>query len=90
MKTELTLPKTSKQEVLYTLITKGRVSIMDFPYLSGFRTRVSEFSCREGLKMRREKIKSYNKFGNSYTYVVHILEDTEQAIELYKKMIKEN
>lgn len=33
-------PKTNKAEILYTLIESGEVSIMDFPYLSSFRTRV--------------------------------------------------
>lgn len=38
----LSNPTTNKAEILYTLITNGSVSIKDFPYLSGFRTRISE------------------------------------------------
>ena len=34
-------PRTNIQEVLFEMISSGEVSIMDFPYLSGFRTRVS-------------------------------------------------
>ena len=34
-------PQTTEQEILLHLIENGSVSIFDFPYLSGFRTRIS-------------------------------------------------
>jgi hypothetical protein len=37
-------PKNTKAEILLTAIENGSVSIMDFPYLSGFRTRISEIN----------------------------------------------
>jgi len=39
-------PLTTTQEVLYTLITQGYVSIFDFSYLSGFITRVSDLKLK--------------------------------------------
>ena len=46
-------PTTSTQEVLLTLILQGSVSIFDFPYLSGFRTRVSNLCLNYGLNLER-------------------------------------
>lgn len=81
-------PKTNKQEVLYTLIEKGSVSIMDYPYLSSFRTRISEL--RNDIKLQSENVLKFNKFGNHYTYVKHKLSvnDRQKAIELYNQLKK--
>lgn len=38
---DLQPPKSSIQEVLFTLITNGSASIVDYRFLSGFRTRIS-------------------------------------------------
>ena len=38
---DLPLPKTNNQEVLLTLILQGTVSIFDYAYMSGFRTRIA-------------------------------------------------
>jgi hypothetical protein len=82
----LNKPKTSKAEILFTLIDKGEVSIMDFPYLSSFRTRVSDLKIKDNLPLIREMRKGVNKFNNTYTYAVHRLNPfyTRQAVELYK------
>ena len=84
------LPTTNTEEVLLTLILQGSVSIFDFPYLSGFRTRVSNLSLVHGLKLERILDKRTNKFGNSYSYAIHKLpeEEKENAINLYKKINK--
>ena len=37
----LPMPKTATQEVLLSLILQGSVSIFDFAWMSGFRTRIS-------------------------------------------------
>lgn len=81
-------PKTSEQEVLLTLITQGHVSIFDFSYLSGFRTRVSELQSNYGLNLDRVTDTRCNKFGNSYTYAIHKLpaSEKEKAVELYHKL----
>ena len=83
-------PKTSIQEVLLTLITQEHVSIFDFPYLSGFRTRVSEIQNVYKIELERLLDKRCNKFGNTYTYAIHKLPDTskEKCVEVYLKMCK--
>ena len=84
-------PNTQLDEVLLHMIKYTTVSCMDFPYMSGFRTRVSNLVLKDGLKIRTEFKKGINKFGNSYNYAVHSLVDIDQAIEIYnskKKQIK--
>ena len=83
-------PTTSQEEVLLTLILQGRVSIFDFPWLSGFRTRVSNLQLVHGLKLERVLDSRANKFGNVYSYAIHKLptEEKENAIALYKKLNK--
>ena len=81
-------PKTSEQEVLLTLILQGHVSIFDFPYLSGFRTRVSQLQTVHGLSLDRVMDKRCNKFRNTYSYAIHKLpkEQKEKAVLLYNKL----
>lgn len=81
-------PKSSEQEVLLTLILQGHVSIFDFPYLSGFRTRVSQLQLVRGITLNTKMDKRNNKFGHAYIYAIHFLPDDEKekAIELYKKL----
>lgn len=79
-------PTNNLQEVLLTIIEQGEVSIMDFPYLSGFRTRVSELVLEHGLAICSEQRKGTNKFGRTFTYAVHSALIPEQAIELYNKL----
>jgi hypothetical protein len=81
-------PRTSEQEVLLTLITQGHVSIFDFSYLSGFRTRVSQLQTVHGLLLDRVLDKRHNKFGNTYSYAIHKLPESEKekAINLYNKL----
>lgn len=81
---ELTTPKNTTAEVLYTLIKKGSVSIMDFPYMSGFRTRISELS--KLIALKKDRISKKNKYGNTYIYVNHILMDKKHAKKLYEKI----
>lgn len=87
---ELPQPKTNTQEVLYHLITYGHVSIMDFPYLSGFRTKVSELRNKHEVIFGTTFEKAQNKFGNYYTYAFHKLpvDMKDKAISIYKQMIK--
>lgn len=83
-------PKSSEQEVLLTLILQGHVSIFDFPYLSGFRTRVSQLQLVRGLTLKTTMDKRSNKFGHPYIYAIHFLPEDQKskAIELYKKLNK--
>ena len=83
-------PKTNTQEVLNTLITQGHVSILDYPYLSGFRTRVSELQLKHGVGIRTEKNTAKNKFGNVFVYHKHYLTDLENAKKIYNEMTESN
>jgi len=80
--------KTNEQEVLLTLILQGHVSIFDFPYLSGYRTRVSQLQSNHKLVLERTTDRRCNKFGNTYTYAIYKLpiSEKEKAIELYHKL----
>ena len=80
-------PKTAKQEVLHHLITHGKVSIMDFPYMSGFRTRISEFILEYDITIKKKHITAVNKYFNTYTYTLHILpkKQLKKAIKIYNK-----
>lgn len=86
----MTQPKTTTAEVLQTLILKGEASITDFPYLSGFRTRISNLVLIYKLKLKSEVLRGVNKHGNKITYINHILEPTKlkNAIELYELINK--
>jgi hypothetical protein len=80
-------PKNTKAEILLTAIENGSVSIMDFPYLSGFRTRISEINSMQRVFNTRMK-KGVNKYGRVYNYAVHYIENTEASIDLYGKINK--
>jgi hypothetical protein len=82
------LPKSNEQEVLLTLILQGNVSIMDFPYLSGFRTRVSQLKANYGLILETKTESKTNKFGNKFKYSVHILPESQKdfATDLYRSL----
>ena len=75
-------PTCSLEEVLYVLIEKGSVSIMDFSYLSGFRTRVSDLR-KLGVKMEEVSVTFENKFKRTCKYANHILLNKEEAIKIY-------
>lgn len=81
-------PRTNEQEVLLTLILQGHASLFDFPYLAGFRTRISELQSRHGLVLDRVTDTRCNKFGNPFTYAIHRLSSSEKdkAVELYNKL----
>lgn len=81
-------PKNSTQEVLLHLIDRGSVSIFDFSYLSGFRTRISDLKLKFGLNLITELHTAKNKFNRTFTYAKHILPDyeKEKAKQVYKSI----
>lgn len=81
-------PTTNFQEILFTLIENGKCSIMDFPYLSGFRTRISEI--KEKIHLSKIYVSGVNKFQNHYSYALHVLDpkDKRKAIELYESSFR--
>lgn len=90
MKTNLPKPKTNLQEVLLTLIEDNEVSILNFPYLSGFRTRCSELYHTHQIYLQSVYEKGINKFGNTYSFVLHKLPESEKekAINVYLELVK--
>lgn len=85
---EFAQPKSWQQEILLTLILKGKVSLVDFPKLSGYRTRVSEL--REmGIKTKDVKVYFTSRFGNKSDYIEHHLLNKEFAESLYKELTDE-
>lgn len=87
---DIMTPRTYTQEVLFEMINNGEVSIMDFPYLSGFRTRVSELHRKYGIEIKTIHRQEINKFGNKYNYAVHSLVDINHALDVYKEMSNKN
>ena len=78
-------PKTTEQEILLHLIKNGSVSIFDFPYLSGFRTRISNLKAKF-VPIESSKLTSTNKYGRTYSFAMHRLMDKQKAIDLYEKL----
>jgi len=87
---KLPLPKDNRQEVLLTLIKNGKVSIIDYPHLSGFRTRISELKLTYGLILQPKQMYLRNKFGRKVTYIEHHLNEKhiDTAIGIYNSINK--
>lgn len=84
----LSVPRNTTARILYALILKRKVSLVDFPTLAGFRTRISELSLEYNVKLFHEFKKGVNMFGNSFHYKVHFLPDEEvqHAIDVYNRI----
>ena len=83
-------PLTNEQEILYTLIKKGFISMFDYPVMAGYRTRLSNLKLKHGLEFETIKATRCNKFSRPYVYHVHKLKDLEKAKELYKNLTVNN
>ena len=90
-KSENTLlaPQTTEQEILLHLIENGKVSIFDFPYLSGFRTRISNLK-KKGVEIESKLIKGINKYGNSYMFALNSIIDKNTAVSTYENLTRLN
>lgn len=82
-------PTSQISEVLFELIRKRKVSILNFGHYPGFRTRVSELVNKHKLPLKDTRVTEVNKYGNNYTYTVHHLPESsrEKAVKLYLKLI---
>lgn len=87
---EFSKPKSNLAEVLLTLIQDGNVSIKDYGWMCGFRTRCSDLNLKYGLKLDTKPMTDTNKHGREFRYNIHILPESqiEYAIELYNKINK--
>ena len=85
---DLEPPKTSIQEVLFEMITQGNVSIVDFFWLPGYRTRISDLKLLHNLPFDNIEKTGKNKWGREYSYTVHVLrnENIELAKEIYREL----
>lgn len=80
----LSQPKSHKAEVLYFLIMHKRVSCIDFPWMSGFRTRVSDLKIKHYFPIKTVMREGISKYNNSYKYAEHKLDcDINEAITRY-------
>lgn len=85
---KLNVPKNTSAKVLYVLIKNRSASIKDFPYLAGFRTRISELTLKHNVNLFHISKSDVNSFGRNYQYKVHFLptDEVKNAIKVYKKI----
>jgi hypothetical protein len=81
-------PKSSIGDVLFTLLENGSVSLEDYPWLQGLRTRVSELNRKHGIFLETETVKGKNRHGHTMVYNRHILpvSERDKALKLYYKI----
>ena len=84
------LPSTNntRAEVLFELIKKGSVSIKEFSWMEGFRTRVSELVLNHSIPLLKTTETTVNKHGNTIYYKRHSLplDKVEFALGVYDKI----
>lgn len=87
---DLSPPTNTKAEVLSALIENGSVSIKNFSWMEGFRTRVSELALKHSIPLLKTTIVGLNKHGNTIRYIKHSLppDKLEMAISVYQKINK--
>jgi hypothetical protein len=87
---DLSPPLNTRAEVLSALIKNGSVSIKEFSWMEGFRTRVSELCLKYAIPILKTTESGTNKHGNPYWYKRHSLssENIEFALSVYKKINK--
>ncbi len=85
---KLSTPKNTQAEVLFELIKKGSVSIKEFSWMEGFRTRVSELALNHSIPLLKTTETGINKHGNSFHYRRHSLpsDKVEFALGVYDKI----
>lgn len=87
---ELSTPVNYRARVLYALITKGNTSLKDFPFLAGFRTRISELKRKHNVQLIPKVVTDVDRYGSHYYYINHFLPPEEQinAIQVYNEINK--
>jgi hypothetical protein len=87
---KLSTPKNTQAEVLFELIKKGSVSIKEFSWMEGFRTRVSELALNHSIPLLKTTETGINKHGNSFHYRRHSLplDKVQFALGVYDKINK--
>jgi hypothetical protein len=87
---KLSSPNNTQAEVLFELILNGSVSIKEFSWMEGFRTRVSELNRKHLIPLLKTNETAKNKHGNSFHYKRHSLpsDKLEFALGVYEKINK--
>ncbi len=87
---DLPLPLTTKAEVLSALIINGSVTMKEFSWMEGFRTRVSEIIKKHSIPLLKTTEEGTNKHGNTIRYKKHSLppDKLELALSVYEKINK--
>jgi len=78
-------PSTDLQDVLLHIVKHGEVSLINFPMLAGFRTRVSELRTK-GVRFTEIPIHGKNRHDNPKVYQLHICTNRAFAEALYKQL----
>lgn len=86
----LPIPKNTQAEVLFVLIEKGSVSMKEFSWMEGFRTRVSELNKKHLIPLLKTTEKVENKHGHTICYKRHSLplDKVDFALSVYEKINK--
>jgi two-component SAPR family response regulator len=86
----LSTPNNTRAEVLFELIKKGSVSMKEFSWMEGFRTRVSELNKKHLIPLLTTREKGENKHGNAIWYKRHSLplDQIDFALGVYNKINK--
>lgn len=86
----LPFPKNTQAEVLFVLIKKGSVSIKEFSWMEGFRTRVSELVLNHSIPLLKTTESGINKHGNTFHFRRHSLplDKVDFALSVYEKINK--
>lgn len=87
---KLDKPLNTTCEVLHELLTKRQISMLDFHWMPGYRTRISDLQLKHNLPLIRDLKEGVNKFKNNYHYAVYRLNPFHKrsALKLYKKLNK--
>ena len=87
---ELSQPKNNTAEVLFNLIIKGSVSMKDFAWMEGFRTRVSEINLKHNITLLKTSETAENKYGHPIRFIRHTLpeDQLEFATSVYNQINK--
>ena len=84
-------PKTTRAEVSYTMITKGKVSLLDHPLMARYRTRISELRLEYDFVFNSKPVcLGKNIHGNTKYMQLHTLPKNQKhkAIKVYNQINK--
>lgn len=78
-------PSTDLQDVLLYIVKHNEVSLINFPMLAGFRTRISELRMK-GVRFVDIPISGKNRHGHNKVMMSHKCTNPNFALNLYKQL----